>query len=93
LVTLHVIRIPSCDVLIPAFGHKFIDAVTAADVRELMPAIEKRDAKDVAKRSHETTSQIFGLRLLAISPAETQQRISSPGTSWPKPGPIRCGAY
>jgi len=43
----------------PAFGHKFIDAVTAADIRELMLAIEKRDARDVAKRSHETTSQIF----------------------------------
>jgi integrase len=43
----------------PAFGHKFIDAVTAADVRELMLAIERRDARDVAKRSHETTSQVF----------------------------------
>lgn len=43
----------------PAFGHKFIDAVTAADVRELMLAIERRDARDVAKRAHETTSQIF----------------------------------
>jgi len=43
----------------PAFGHKFIDAVTAADIRELMLAIERRDARDVAKRSHETTSQIF----------------------------------
>ena len=43
----------------PAFGHKFIDAVTAADVRELMLTIERRDARDVAKRAHETTSQIF----------------------------------
>ena len=43
----------------PAFGNKFIDAVTAADVRELMLAIEGRDARDVAKRTHETTSQIF----------------------------------
>jgi integrase len=43
----------------PAFGHKSIDAVTAADVRELMLAIERRDARDVAKRSHETTAQIF----------------------------------
>jgi integrase len=43
----------------PAFGHKFIDAVMAADVRELMLAIERRDARDVAKRSHETASQIF----------------------------------
>jgi hypothetical protein len=43
----------------PAFGHKFIDGVTAADVRELMLRIERRDARDVAKRAHETTSQIF----------------------------------
>jgi len=43
----------------PAFGHKFIDGVTAADLRELMLAIERRDARDVAKRSHETTSQVF----------------------------------
>jgi hypothetical protein len=43
----------------PAFGHKSIDGVTAADVRELMLAIERRDARDVAKRAHETTSQIF----------------------------------
>jgi integrase len=43
----------------PAFGHKFIDAVTSADVRELMLAIERRDARDVAKRAHENTSQIF----------------------------------
>ena len=45
--------------VLPAFGHKFIDAVTAADIRELMLAIERRNARDVAKRSHETTSQIF----------------------------------
>jgi integrase len=43
----------------PAFGHKFIDAVTAAEIRELMLAIEERGARDVAKRAHETTSQIF----------------------------------
>jgi hypothetical protein len=45
--------------IFPAFGHKFIDAVTAADVRELMLAIERRDARDVAKRAHENTGQIF----------------------------------
>ena len=43
----------------PAFGHKFIDAVTAADVREVMLAIERRDARDVAKRAHESTGQVF----------------------------------
>jgi integrase len=45
--------------IFPAFGHKSIDVVTAADVRDLMIVIERRDARDVAKRSHETTSQIF----------------------------------
>lgn len=30
--------------IFPAFGHKFIDAVTAADVRDLMLVIERRDA-------------------------------------------------
>jgi integrase len=43
----------------PAFGHKFINSVTAADIRELMLAIERRDARDVAKRAHENTGQIF----------------------------------
>jgi integrase len=43
----------------PAFGHKFIDDVTAADIRKLMLAIERRGARDVAKRAHETTGQIF----------------------------------
>jgi integrase len=43
----------------PAFGHKFVDTVTAADIRELMLAIERRGARDVAKRTHETTGQIF----------------------------------
>lgn len=41
----------------PAYGHKSINEVTAADVRQLMIAVEKRDARDVAKRIHETTSQ------------------------------------
>jgi integrase len=33
--------------------------MTAADTCELMIAVEARDARDVAKRVHETTSQIF----------------------------------
>jgi integrase len=45
--------------IFPAFGHKSIDAIKAAEIRELMLAIEKRNARDVAKRSHEVTSQIF----------------------------------
>jgi integrase len=43
----------------PAYGHKSINEVTASDIRKLMIAVEKRDARDVAKRIHETTSQIF----------------------------------
>jgi integrase len=45
--------------IFPAFGHKSMDAIRAAEIRELMLAIEERDARDVAKRSHEVTSQIF----------------------------------
>jgi integrase len=54
----YVLRRLEADVF-PAFGHKFFDAVTPADVRELMIAIEERGARDVAKRAHETTAQIF----------------------------------
>jgi integrase len=43
----------------PAYGHKFIGAITAADIRELMLSVERRDARDVAKRVHQTTGQIF----------------------------------
>ncbi len=54
----YVLRRLEADVF-PAFGHKFIDNVTAADIRKLMLAIEGRGARDVAKRAHETTGQIF----------------------------------
>lgn len=43
----------------PVVGHKFIDAITAADIRELILPIEARGARDVAKRAHETIGQIF----------------------------------
>lgn len=43
----------------PAIGYKFIDAITAADIRELILPIEARGARDVAKRAHETIGQIF----------------------------------
>ena len=43
----------------PLFGHKSINAVTAADIRNLMLTIEGRGARDVAKRAHETTGQVF----------------------------------
>lgn len=43
----------------PVIGHKFIDAITAADIRELILPIKARGARDVAKRAHETIGQIF----------------------------------
>jgi integrase len=54
----YVLRRLETDVF-PAFGHKFIDDVTPADIRKLMLVIEGRGARDVAKRAHETTGQIF----------------------------------
>jgi len=54
----YILRRLEADVF-PAFGHKFVDMVMAADIREMMLAIEARGARDVAKRAHETTGQIF----------------------------------
>ena len=54
----YVLRRLEADVF-PAFGHMFIDNVTPGGIRKLMIAIESRGARDVAKRAHQTTSQIF----------------------------------
>ena len=43
----------------PVIGHKVIDAVTVADIRELILPIEACGARDVVKRAHETIGQIF----------------------------------
>jgi len=43
----------------PAYGQKALAEITPTDVRELMRKVEKRDARDVAKRIHETTSQVY----------------------------------
>jgi integrase len=43
----------------PSIGHKFVDDVTAADVRDLVLAIEQRGARDVAKRAQETIGQTY----------------------------------
>ena len=46
--------------VLPAFGSKPVDEVTAADVREMMLAIyNERGARDIAKRAHETVAQVF----------------------------------
>jgi integrase len=54
----YVLRRLEADVF-PPFGHKSINVVTAADIRSLMRTIEGRGARDVAKRAHETTGQVF----------------------------------
>ena len=43
----------------PAYGHKPIDMVTVTDIRKLMLAVAGRGARDVAKRIHEMSGQIF----------------------------------
>jgi integrase len=43
----------------PSIGHKFIDGVTASEIREILMPIETRGARDVAKRAYETIGQIF----------------------------------
>jgi integrase len=46
--------------VIPAFGLKPVDEVTASDIRAMMMAIYNgRGARDIAKRNHETTGQVF----------------------------------
>jgi integrase len=37
----------------------FIDVVESGHIRDIMLAIERRDARDVAKRAHESIGQIF----------------------------------
>jgi len=54
----YVMRRLEADVF-PVIGHKFIDAISAPDIRELILPIEARGARDVAKRAHETIGQIF----------------------------------
>jgi len=45
--------------VLPSIGYLAADAVTPGQVREIMLTIEKRDARDVAKRAHESVNQIF----------------------------------
>jgi integrase len=45
--------------VIPAFGHKAMDDITAGDIRNMMLAIAKRGVNDIPRRCHETTSQVF----------------------------------
>ena len=54
----YVLRRLEADVF-PLFGHKSVNTLTAADIRNLMLTIEGRGARDVAKRAHETTGQVF----------------------------------
>jgi integrase len=43
----------------PAYGHKNVDEITPIEIRDLMLAVVERGARDVAKRIHETSGQIF----------------------------------
>jgi len=43
----------------PAIGHLPIDSVQTGHIRDIMLAIEKRGASDVAKRAHQSVGQIF----------------------------------
>lgn len=43
----------------PAYGHKDMGQVTPMDIRDVMLSVEVRGSRDVAKRIHETTGQIF----------------------------------
>jgi integrase len=43
----------------PAYGHKDMGQVTPMDIRDVMLSVEGRGSRDVAKRIHETTGQIF----------------------------------
>jgi len=54
----YILRRLEADVF-PEFGKIPIDDITAAHIRKLILAIEKRGARDVAQRQHGTISQIF----------------------------------
>jgi integrase len=54
----YILRRLEADVF-PVFGSMPIGEITAADIRNLILAIEKRGARDVAQRQHGTISQIF----------------------------------
>ena len=54
----YILRRLEADVF-PVLGSISIDDITAADIRKLIIAIEKRGARDVAQRVHGTISQIF----------------------------------
>jgi hypothetical protein len=48
----------------------------------MLKAIEVRGVNDVAKRAHQTSSQVFGMRSRMGSQHETLQPTSSPATCW-----------
>jgi integrase len=54
----YILRRLEADVF-PFIGNMCIDEIKAADIRNLILAVEKRGARDVAQRQHGTISQIF----------------------------------
>ncbi len=77
----------------PAYGQKSINEVTAADVRLLMVAVEKRDARDIAKRIHETTSQVFRFAIARDIAIRNRPQISGYETFWLKRRPRTALAW
>jgi Arm DNA-binding domain len=76
----YVLRRLETDVF-PAFGHKFIDNITPADIRKLMLAIEGRGASDAAKRAHERTGQIFRYAIAHGIASKPPRRLQAQGHS------------
>jgi hypothetical protein len=71
----------------PAFGHKFIDNVNAADIPGTHAAVEDRGAKDIAKGVHETSGQIFHYAI-------AQGTARNPAADFSGPQPLRdFGSY
>ena len=62
-----------------AFGHKSVNDVSAADIRELMLAIKGRGAWDVAKRAHNTTGQVFEFAIAHGKASRNPARDFKPG--------------
>ena len=58
----------------PAYGHKNVDEITPIEIRDLMLAVVERGARDVAKRIHETSGQIFRY----VSTARVRRPLGTP---------------
>ena len=71
----YVLRRLETDVF-PKFGHKFIENVSSADVRELMVGIERRGAETLQKGLTRRQAKFFATRLRTASRLGTRPPIS-----------------